>query len=78
MLQWNDFKNLFIIKKNMGSTKSLVTINLSEEVTMLNLSTHSRVVSAWMKSEKSNCRFWVGVGGGWGIGWDKISFFIVQ
>lgn len=27
---------------------------------MFNLSTHGRVVSAWMKSEKSNCRFLVG------------------
>lgn len=50
-----------------GVLKSLVTIHLSEEViseeVMLYLSTHSRIVSAQMKSVKSNYRFWVNVGG---------------
>lgn len=78
MSQWNYFNNLFIIEANLGSSKSLGTINLSEEVTMLNLRTYSRVVSAWIKSEKSNGGFWDGVGGGWEIGWDKISFFIAS
>lgn len=56
------YTTYLILRQTWGFEGPGYNINLSVEIKMFNLSTHSRVVSAWMKSEKSNCIFWVDVG----------------